>query len=62
MKVFGQLILDVLDGSPRADSQGTLAAICVMNILDKYFQVEGCIVGKAVVMTHGVGGSLGDDD
>lgn len=51
--MFGELILDIFDGGPWPDGEWTLPAVCVVDILDEDFEIDGrCIVREAIVMTH----------
>lgn len=57
LEVLGQLILDVLDGSPRVHRERTLTAVCVVDILDEDLEVGGGVEGEAIVMTHDYDGN-----
>lgn len=52
VEVLGQEIFDVLDGGPWPDGEGALATVGVVDILDEDLEVEGGVVGKAIVMAH----------
>ena len=52
--MFGKLILDIFDGRPWPDGEWTLPSVCVVDILDEDFEIDGgCVVREAIVMTHG---------
>lgn len=53
--MFGELILDIFHGSPWPDGEWTLPAVCVVDVLDKDFEIDGrCVAGEAIVMTHDI--------
>lgn len=51
--MFGELILDIFNGRPWSDGERTLPAVCVVDVLDEDFKIDGrSVVGKAIVMAH----------
>ena len=51
MQMIGQQVLDILDGCPWFDGEGTFAAMFIVHILDEEFEIKVVVVvGVGIVV------------